>query len=119
MPNSIMAMPTATSLTFGRLQIEPCIAPSSGAGDAGGEHAGPGRAGVIGDRVGAHRAHHERALEAEIDAARFLREAFAERDEHEGRGDADRAAEHGDQDGEEGGVHAFFPASARKIAKRP
>ena len=27
MPNSIMAMPTATSLTRGRPQIDPCIAP--------------------------------------------------------------------------------------------
>ncbi len=29
MPKSIIAMPTATSLTFGRPQIEPCIAPSA------------------------------------------------------------------------------------------
>ena len=28
-PNSIMAIPTATSLTRGRPQIEPCIAPST------------------------------------------------------------------------------------------
>ena len=70
------------------------------AGDARGEHAEPRRAGVVGGRVGDHRAEHQRALEAEIDAARFFRQAFAERDEHERRRDADRAAEHGDEDGE-------------------
>ena len=43
------------------------------AGDAGGEHAEPGRAGEVGDAVAAHRAHHQRAFEAEIDAARSAR----------------------------------------------
>ncbi len=98
-PNSISAMPTAMSLTRGSEQMPACSAPSSGAGDAGGEHAEPRRAGEIGDAVGAHRAHHQRAFEAEIDAAGALGDAFAEADEQERRGDADRAAEHGERHG--------------------
>ena len=64
---------------------------------------------------------HERALEAEIDAARFLRQALAERHEQEGRRDADRAAEHGDEDGGERCiVHRGRRSSRRwKIVKRP
>jgi hypothetical protein len=65
-----------------------------GAGDAGGENAEPGRAGEIGDAIGAHRAHHQRAFEAEIDPARALGDAFAETDEEKGRADPDGAAEH-------------------------
>ncbi len=69
-----------------------------GTGHACGEHAEPGRAREIGDAVGAHRAHHQRAFEAEIDAARALGDAFAEADEQERRGDADGAAEHRERD---------------------
>jgi hypothetical protein len=49
--------------------------------NAGCEYAKPGRAAEIGDAVGAHRAHDQRALEAEIDAAGALGDAFAEADE--------------------------------------
>src|SRR3989441_13053046 len=37
----------------------------------------------VGDAVPAHRAHHERALQAEIDAATLLRQALAEADGEE------------------------------------
>ena len=68
---------------------------------ARGEHAEPRAAGEVGRRVGDHRAEHEIALEPEIDAAGFLGERLAQRDEHEGRRDADGAAEHGDEDGDD------------------
>ena len=64
---------------------------------------------------------HERALEAEIDAAGLLGQALAEADEHEGRRDADRAAEHGDEDGDEA-ESSFMcgpPLLGWKIVKRP
>ena len=119
-PNSIMAMPTAMSLTCGSLQIEPCIAPSTEPASARGQHAEPGIAGVIGGRVGHHGAEHQRAFEPEIDPSRFLGEALAERDEHERRRDADRAADHGDQDCEDVAAHVrSFPARGLKIEKRP
>src|SRR6516162_810563 len=70
-------------------------------GEAGGEHAEPRRAEEIGNAIGAHRAHHQRAFEAEIDAARTLGDAFAETDEEKRRGDADGAAEHGERHGPE------------------
>src|SRR5271166_946780 len=61
---------------------------------AGGEHTEPRRAGEIRDAVAAHRAHDQRALETEIDAAAALGDALAEADEKERRRDADGAAEH-------------------------
>ena len=94
MPNSISAMPTAMSLTRGRLQIDGVQRAQRGADDAGGKNAEPGRAGEIGGAVAAHRAHHQRAFEAEIDAARAFGDAFAEADEQERRADAHGAAEH-------------------------
>ena len=74
---------------------------------------------MIGGRVGDHGAENQGAFEAEIHAARFLRQALAKRDKHERRRDADRAAEHRDEDGDKRGVHAFVPAAGRKMAKRP
>ena len=75
---------------------------------------------MVGDGIGDHGAEHQRALEAEIHAARLFGEAFAERDEHERRRNADRAAEHRDEDGGERGVHVRSrPLIGLKKAKRP
>src|ERR1700691_5271719 len=71
------------------------------AGEAGGENSEPWRAGEIGNAVGAHRAHHQRSLEPEIDAAASLGDAFPQAHEQEWRGDADGAAEHRERYGPE------------------
>src|SRR6266853_501369 len=42
-------------------------------------------------------AHHQGAFEAEVDAPRALGDALAEADEQKWRGDANRAAEHGER----------------------
>ena len=91
------------------------------AGDAGGENAEPGVAGVVGGGVGDHRAEHEGALEAEIHAAGLFRQTLAKRDEHERRRDADRAAKHGDEHRKHRGlVHVRSRSpEGRKIANRP
>ena len=96
-PNSIRPMPTAMSLTRGRLQIEPCSSPSATPANAGHQHAEPRAAGQVGDAVAAHRAHHQDAFEAEVDAAALLGEAFAEAHEQKRRADADGTAEHRDR----------------------
>ena len=77
MPSSIMAMPIATSLTRGNLQIQPCSAPNTVPAEAGRQHAQPGRAGEIGAAVADHGAEDERALEAQIDAPALLGQALA------------------------------------------
>src|SRR6185437_15180646 len=64
------------------------------------------------DAVGAHRAHHQRAFEAEIDAPRALGDALAEADKQKRRRDADRAAEHRERHGPESdrsAGHQVFP----------
>ena len=71
------------------------------AGDPGRKHPEPGRAREIGDAIGAHRAHHQRAFEAEIDAAGAFGDAFAQADEQKRRRDADGAAEYGERNGPE------------------
>ena len=95
--------------------------PENRAGDARRENADPGRAGVIGCGVRDHRAEHQRPFEPKIYAAGFFGQAFAERDEHERRRDPDGPAEHGDEDGDDGGfVHVRSRSFVdRKIAKRP
>ena len=62
-----------------------------------GQHAEPGRSRMKAGRIGAHGAKDERSFETKIYAARFLSQAFAERNEHEGCGHAQGAAEHGDR----------------------
>ena len=96
-PNSIMAMPMAMSFTLRQLADIAMDGAEQRAGDPGGQHAQPGRAGEVGDGVAGHGAEDQRAFEAEIDASRFLRQALAEADEEEGRRDADGAREHGEQ----------------------
>ena len=121
MPNSIRAMPMAMSLTRGNLQIQPWSSAEQGAGDAGREHAQPGRAGQVGDGVADHGAEDEGAFEAEIDAAALLGQALAEADEQERRADADGAGEDGQRhapQAEIGLVHAAGPLGW-KILNRP
>ena len=43
-----------------------------------------GRAGLVADGVAGHRAHDQRAFQAEVDAARFLGDAFAQADDKNG-----------------------------------
>ena len=122
MPNSISAMPTAMSLTRGRLHRSACSSPEERADDARREHAEPGRAGQIGGAVAAHRAHHQGAFEAEIDAAASLGDAFAEADEQERRADAHRAAEHRKRHAppaDRGDRPSLSAPSRRKMRKRP
>ncbi len=90
-------------------------------GAAGGEHAQPRAAGEIRGGVGDHGAQHQRALEAEIDAAGFFGEGFAQRHEHERRRDPDGAAQHGDEDDDQRMIHQTrSPVFAGwKILKRP
>ena len=116
-----MAMPIATSLTRGNLQIQPCSAPNRVPPMPGREHAQPGRAGEIGRRVAEHGAQDQGALEAQIDPAALLGQALAEADEQEGRADADGAGQDGQDDGpqaEIGLVHAAGPLGW-KILNRP
>ncbi len=92
-----------------------------GAGDAGRENAEPRIAGVVGGGVGDHCAEHQRSFEPEIHPARFFGQAFAERDEHERRRDADGAAEHSDKHRKQRGFVHVRPRSAGglKMEKRP
>ena len=119
-PNSIMAMPMAMSFTLRQLADIAVDGAEQRAGEPGGKHAQPGRAGEVGDGVAGHGAEDERAFEAEIDASRFLRQALAEADEEERRGDADGAREHGEQNDAEGGFAGHCVLSLlRKNLKRP
>ena len=98
MPNSIMAMPMAMSLTLREL-ADPAVeqrrstAPASPAASTPSQ----GEPVMYGDGVADHRAEDERAFEAEIDAAGLLGDGLAEADEDERRRDADGAAEHGER----------------------
>ena len=85
-PNSISAMPMAMSLTRGSVQMQPCSSAEQRAGD-GPRPARRARASRSGTatRVGGHRAEHQRAFEAEVDAARLLGQALAEAHEQERR----------------------------------
>ncbi len=76
------------------------MAPNTEPAQPAAEHAEPWRAGLIRDRVGRHGAKDQRAFLAEIDPAGLLREALAERDEHERRRDAQRSADERDQNDE-------------------
>jgi hypothetical protein len=94
--------------------------PENRAGEPRRDNADPRVAGVVGRRIGDHRAQHQRAFEAEIHPAGFFSQAFAERDEHERRRQPDRFAEHGDEDRKDCLVHMRFrPLPALKIANRP
>ena len=104
MPSSISAMPMAMSLTPLKRQIQPWKSTEPGAGECRGQDAGPGRAALIGDRVAGHGAEDQRAFKPEIDAARPLGQAFAQRHEQERRRNADRAAQHGDGNGPEADI---------------
>src|ERR1700722_11954429 len=80
-PNEMSAMPIATSLTRGRLHRQPCRPPGAAADaphDPPHDHAEPRRAAVKRDRVRAHRAHDERALEPQVHAPALLGQALAE-----------------------------------------
>ncbi len=90
-----------------------------GAGATARDDAEPRRSRLIVDRIAEHGAEHERAFKAEIDAARFLREALAERHEHERRRDADRAADHGENDGEERPGHSATPLRTTSTLPSP
>ena len=87
--------------------------------DAGRQHPEPGRAREIGDAIGAHRAHDQRAFEAEIDAPGALGDAFAQADEQERRRNADGAAEYGERDGPESDRSVrhvrIFPSGSRSV----
>ena len=123
-PNSISAMPMAMSLTFGNLQIQPWNRPKQAPVADAASTPSQGEAGHDGDRIGGHRAEHQYAFEAEIDAAGALGDGFAQRHEDEGRGDPDRAAEDRQRHAPEadvGVVHQalLFHRSGLKILKRP
>ena len=65
------------------------------AGESRRQHAQPGTAAHVGHAVAGHRAHHQDAFQAEVDAPAFLGDAFAQADEQKGRAHADGAAQHG------------------------
>ena len=114
----------AMSLTFGNLQIQPWNRPKQAPVADAASTPSQGEAGQHRDRIGGHRAEHEHAFEAEIDAARALGDRLAERDEDEGRGDPDRAAEDGQRHAPQadvGRLHQalLFHRSGLKILKRP
>ena len=66
---SIVAMPTATSLTRGRPQIEPCIAPSAAPRQARRKDADPWIAAMIGCGVANPGPERRRPLEPKVDPA--------------------------------------------------
>ena len=86
-------MPTAMSLTRGRLQIAACNSAQHGAGDTRGEHAEPWRAGQATTRRTAHRAHQQRAFEPEVHATALFRQHFAQAHEQIRRRHAKGAAD--------------------------
>ena len=91
-------MPVATSLTRSSEHSRPCSSASRPPAAAPIEHAQPRRAGQVGAAEGRHGRQHQHAFEPEVDAARFLGQAFAQAHEQEGRADAQRAADDaGDQ----------------------
>ena len=123
-PNSISAMPMAMSLTFGNLQIQPWNRPKQAPVAEAASTPSQGESVMHRDRIGGHRAEHQYAFEAEIDAAGALGDRFAQRDEDEGRRDADGAAEDGQRHAPQadvGRLHQalLFHRSGLKILKRP
>ena len=90
-------MPTAMSLTRGSPQIAGMQRAHAGAGDAGGEHAEPGRAGQIGNAVAAIAPITSVPSRPRLMRPRPLGDALAEADEKKRRRDADGAAEHGER----------------------
>ena len=62
------------------------------AGQSGTQDPQPRRPAMQRDGVPGHRAHHQRAFQAQIDAATFLGQAFAQRDKKKWRADPNRSA---------------------------
>jgi hypothetical protein len=83
------------------------------------QHAEPRRAAHQRDAVSAHRAHHQCALEAEIDAARALGKALADADEDERRADPDRARQHGQRHAPKSETGVVHQAAAFGFNSRP
>src|ERR1700730_5250606 len=106
-PKRKRAIPTAMSLTRGRLHTAACRSPSPlpampaattpSHGDAGPYHAEPWRSGQIRDSEPAHRPHDQGPFEPEIHATALFRKRLAETDEEIGGRDAGRAADDGDE----------------------
>src|ERR1700681_2781657 len=76
---------------------------------------------MVRDRVARHGAKNQRALEAEIDATRFLREALAKCNKHERSRDAQRPADERENDDDGGALTHVRSAAPRtwNILKRP
>mgnify|MGYP003694492193 CR=1 FL=1 len=97
MPKMNSAMPTAMSLTRGRLQMAACSNPSALPATPAASMPSQGEPVEITRRKRAHGAEHQGALQTEVHPAAFLGQGLAETHEQIGRGNADRTGDNGEQ----------------------